>query len=119
MKKFFFSTACAIFIPCGINFLEAPFNSTAYALNNSKMTICEVPPARPTGGNTLARMLAIQACEQTQLKNQQKPLRESNSLPVPPQNQTTNEKLDDVNTKVCQLPNTGSMQVKQQCNLVR
>ncbi|AFY34154.1 hypothetical protein [Calothrix sp. PCC 7507] len=130
MKKFFFGTACAIFIPCGINLLEASFNSTAYALDDSKMTVCEIPPTRPTGGNTLARMLAIQLCEQPQLKNQQTlttPVRESDSSSAVPsstrQNQDSNEKLDGVNTRVCKLPTDGStggsIQVKQQCNLVR
>lgn len=118
MNKFFLGTACAIFIPCGTTVLQVYFNDIAQAGSEPKTVVCEIPPARPTGGNTLQRMVATQICEQ-QLKNQQTltntpviNLNQSSTV----QNQAPNEKLGGVEPQVCQVPVGSSTQAKQQCN---
>ncbi|MBW4641693.1 MAG: hypothetical protein KME23_01475 [Goleter apudmare HA4340-LM2] len=119
MKKFFIGTACAVFIPCGTTLLHVSLSDSAYAGSQSKAVVCEIPLARPTGGNTLQRIFATQMCEQVQLRNQQTltntSVRESVSNS---QNQDPNQKIDSLDPKVCQMPNGESTQVKQQCNLV-
>ncbi|BAY09693.1 hypothetical protein [Calothrix sp. NIES-2098] len=92
MKLSFIPTAFTLTLTLGITWLNASFSTTAYAVDDGKTEVCEIPQRRPSGGNTLQRMLSMQACEQIQLNQQQKlsttPIKQSNpaspiALPTP------------------------------------
>lgn len=71
MKFSFIPTAFTLTLTLGTTLLTASFTNSSYAVDDPKTGVCEIPPVRPTGGNTLQRMLAMQVCDQMQL-NQQK-----------------------------------------------
>ncbi|MDM9580506.1 hypothetical protein [Nostoc sp. GT001] len=57
-------TASILAIPLGIALLHVSLGSAAYGnADTSKTGVCEnIPPARPTGGASLARLQALQKC---------------------------------------------------------
>ncbi|WP_337884473.1 hypothetical protein [Fischerella thermalis] len=64
MKTLVIRTASILAIPLGIALLQVSLGSAVYAnADTSKTGACEnIPPARPTGGATLARLQALQEC---------------------------------------------------------
>ncbi|MDZ8053856.1 MAG: hypothetical protein RMX68_014545 [Aulosira sp. ZfuVER01] len=106
MKLSFIPTAMTLTLSLGITWLNASFSNTAYAVDDGKTGVCEIPTVRPSGGNTLQRMLAMQLCEQAQLNQQQKltvtPIKQSNpasSIALPTQsNQAPTSGVNDSNT---------------------
>ncbi|GJD19972.1 hypothetical protein RIVM261_049280 [Rivularia sp. IAM M-261] len=74
MNRLIIRGASILAVSLGIAFTNASFNSTASAQqqelpntstssNRSNTNICNsVPPARPTGGATLTRILVLQEC---------------------------------------------------------
>jgi hypothetical protein len=105
MKFSFIPTAFTLTLSLGTTLLTASFTNSAYALDESKTGVCEIPQARPTGGNTLQRMLAMQVCDQVQLNQQQEltttPIKKANpassALPTV-NNQTPSGGVDPSNT---------------------
>ncbi|MDM9384572.1 hypothetical protein QUB80_28290 [Chlorogloeopsis sp. ULAP01] len=67
MKTLIIRTASILVIPLGMILLQISLGSAAYAnADTSKTGACEnIPPARPTGGASLVRLLALQECYKT------------------------------------------------------
>ncbi|PMB10721.1 hypothetical protein CEN49_03420 [Fischerella thermalis CCMEE 5273] len=64
MKILIIRTTFILAIPLGMVLLQIPLSSAVYAnADTSKTGACEnILPARPTGGASLARLLALQKC---------------------------------------------------------
>jgi hypothetical protein len=63
MKILVIRTASILAIPLGIALLHLSFSAAYANADTSKTGACEnIPPARPTGGASLARLQALQEC---------------------------------------------------------
>ncbi|NMF61670.1 hypothetical protein DP113_33245 (plasmid) [Brasilonema octagenarum UFV-E1] len=120
MKTLIIRATSILAIPLGIALLHTSSGSTAYgSVSESTVKACEsIPPARPTGGATAARLQVLQQCNNR--LQQSTPTTESTGQPTTEKSQNMNKS----NTRGCAIPparptgggTTERLQAIQQCS---